>query len=276
MLPSSLPPFLRDAVRRPSLALAVLSPPFGVGVISAVRRAARAGRAWGLSAAFVAAFALSAWATLASGGQTIAVSGAVAPDTGAPGTAPGRELEHETDRARARFVAGDGRAAALDLRAASRRLADAARAADAGAAASALTTSAQELAAVAVAIDGGTVPCVCILDGAIARARLADARLHHARVMPLVRNLHNAEAGIELLWVVDHLGRAMREGTSGAGVAAPLLDDARAAALRLTRPSLGVSVSTGVLLEQLGAALDRAMPRAASAVRWPPAASTCV
>lgn len=251
--------------------VAVLIAAFAVGALVLARRGAGRRRVWGVAAALLAIVVVGARAGRATGEWTgrrpastdVGVSEAVVPDTSVSAAATGRELEHLTDRAHARFAAGDRRAAARDLRDAARLLADAARAEAAGGAVSVLTASARELASLATAVEGGPAPSVRALDDALARARLADARMHYARVFPLVRNLHNGEAGIELLWVVDHLGRAMREGRLGAGGdTAAALDEARAAALRLTRPGLGVPASTGVVLERLGVALDLAMPRA--------------
>ena len=188
-------------------------------------------------------------------------SGAAVSDL-APAASPGRELEALTDRARARLAAGDARTAAAVLRAASLRLADASRTEADSAAARALSTSAHELLTLADGAEGGVVPPARAMDAAVLRARLADARMHHARVLPLVRNLRNAQAGIELLWAVDHLGGVLHDADPRADVGTTrLLDEARAAALRLTRPELGVPASTGVVLERLAVALDRAARR---------------
>lgn len=186
-------------------------------------------------------------------------SGAAVSDL-ALAASPGRELEALTDRARARLAAGDARTAAAALRAASRRLAAASRTEADSAAARALSTSAHELLTLADGAEGGVVPPARAVDAAVLRARLADARMHHARVLPLVRNLRNAQAGIELLWAVDQLGGVLHDAVPRADVGmTALLDDARAAALRLTRPELGVPASTGVVLERLALALDRAV-----------------
>jgi hypothetical protein len=208
-----------------------------------------------IAAALLAVCVPGVWLARATG-ERMAVH-----TTGAP-VSPGRGLEGETDLARAAFVAGDTRGAAASLRRAARLLATVTRPEDAGLAGPALTASAAELTALAVAVEAGTVRRVRTLDDVVARARLADARKHYARVMPLIRNLHNAEAGIELLWAVDHLGRVMRDAAPDGGTdTAAVLSDARAAALRLTRPGSGVPVSTGVVLERLGDEIGRAAAR---------------
>ena len=198
------------------------------------------------------------WLARASGNATGERTARTAGGAGSPG----RGLEGETDRARAAFVAGDTPRAAASLRRTAWLLTAVTRPEDVGLAGPALAASAGELAALAAAVESGAVRRVRTLDDVVARARLADARKHYARVMPLVRNLHNAEAGIELLWAVDHLGRVMRDAAPGAGTdTAAVLSDARAAALRLTRPDGGVPVGTGVVLERLGDEIARATAR---------------
>ncbi len=97
-----------------------------------------------------------------------------------------------------------------------------------------------------------------------ARAEYASARDHHSRIMFLVRNFKNAEAGAEVLAAAEHLER----GLHGAGErpdsrVQAVLRDARSGAGQLIREAGPVPVSVGIAVEALGVEVDRALARLA-------------
>lgn len=67
MLASILPTPLHPAVVHLPIALTVLVPVFAVGTLVAIRRGARAPRAWAVTVALLAALAGSAWASVETG-----------------------------------------------------------------------------------------------------------------------------------------------------------------------------------------------------------------
>lgn len=91
-----------------------------------------------------------------------------------------------------------------------------------------------------------------------ARARLAEARSHFDRVMPLVRNFHNARAGTEVMLAAEDVEWAARAtGTYGEPQTLATLRDARQAGALLMRQSESVPMSAGLAVEALGAEIQR-------------------
>lgn len=96
----------------------------------------------------------------------------------------------------------------------------------------------------------------------LARTQCAEARDHFGRIMLLVRNLKNAEAGAEMLASTDHLERALRAAGPGPDAStAALLREVRVGAAGLIQASGGVPVSIGMAIEALGSEVDRATAR---------------
>lgn len=119
------------------------------------------------------------------------------------------------------------------------------------------------IAAAADPAAGVTESAPPMLDSA--RTECTAAREHFGRIMLLIRNLKNAEAGVEMLASADHLERAVRE-VAGAPDprTAAVLQEARARATELIRNGGAVPVSIGTAIEALGSEVDRAAQRLAS------------
>lgn len=91
-----------------------------------------------------------------------------------------------------------------------------------------------------------------VTDPAAARSEVLEAEGHYDRILPLVRNLHNAAAASEMVAATEHLDRAIRlTDPRGIESAALVLRQVRATATGLARLSIGVPPDMASSLEVL-------------------------
>lgn len=93
-----------------------------------------------------------------------------------------------------------------------------------------------------------------------AQTQLVEARTHYERILPLIRNFHNDQAGGEMIAAVDHLD-TLSSALGGRIPASPeTLRSLRATAVSLARRDIGIGVppEMAAALEALRAELERA------------------
>ena len=104
---------------------------------------------------------------------------------------------------------------------------------------------------------GGVGPSPDPAAARMAVAEVEEARAHYARILPLIRNLHNPAAAAEMIATADHLDRAVKL----RGGATPMdltgaIDAVRATGSDLAARPIGVPPGIGEALEVLRTVLD--------------------
>jgi uncharacterized membrane protein len=264
-----LPDPLHPAVVHFPIVLAILAPVVAAGALWAIRRGADVRRAWGIAVLSLGALLVSAWAATQTGEQQedrverVVSEGAI----------------HTHEEAAELFLfatlgvvavaavglAGGGIGRAARVAGAAGTLALVGLGANVGrsggelvyrhGAASAYTSGAPAREA------AGEGERRRESDDEAARRQVGEAQAHFARIVPLLRNLHNDAAGAEMAAAAEHLGSAVR---LAGGSEAPALRDIRATAARLAVQPAGVPSSTAEALATLAAELDRTSARLAA------------
>lgn len=262
-----LPDPLHPAVVHFPIVLAILAPLFALGAFWAIRRGADTRRAWAIPTAILAALALSAFVATRTGeGEEERVEDVLASE----GPIHSHEESAEVFLIATAVVLGISLVGLVrgPVGKAGRAVGALGTLALVGIGANVGHTGGELVYryGAASAYTGGTGT-----PGAGDREReqgereessrqfLDSARAHYARILPLIRNLHNEAAAAEMLATTDKLERALWElGGVDTRVAPEAFALVRGVAVQLSRQSIGVPADTPTALELLGAQLDRA------------------
>jgi uncharacterized membrane protein len=281
---------LHPAVVHFPIVLAVLAPFFAAGTLWAIRKGARPRRAWSLTFAALGALVASSWVATETGeqqeerveevvseqplesheeaAQLFLLTAAGVLGVAAIGFAGGRvgQIARIAGTAGSLALVGmgwnvghSGGALVYQHGAASAYTGGAGRTLPGERESEEETGSAQPAPArgdVQVARASATLADAVTADSA--RARLAEAGTHFERVMPLVRNFHNARAGTEVMLAAEDVEWAARAtGTYDEPRTLATLRDARQAGALLMRQSESVPISAGLAVEALGVEIQR-------------------